>query len=201
MTKAPDPVPEQLLGELPTQGGRFSRWLGRAGLRLMGGWRINGQFPAVRQALVAVAPHTSNWDFPVGVFTKMALGLKLSFLAKHTLFHFPLGTLMRKLGGIPVDRRAARGVVEQMVDRFAQQRQLMLVLTPEGTRKKVTQWKTGFLHIARQAHVPVIPVAFDFARKVVDIGPALMISGDIESELQRVKSYFMHAKGKHGSVT
>lgn len=101
----------------------------------------------------------------------LALGLKLSFLGKHTIFRFPVNRLLRWLGGIPIDRRSAQGVVGQMVDEFQQRHELILALAPEGTRKKVSEWKKGFVHIARDAQVPVIPVAFDFSRKVVDIRP------------------------------
>lgn len=197
MTKVNEIIPEHLRAPLPTRGNRFSRWVGRVGMRLLGGWRVEGELPATRQAIIPVAPHTSNWDFFVGVFVMLALGLKLSFLGKHTIFRFPVNRLLRWLGGIPIDRRSAQGVVGQMVDEFQQRHQLILALAPEGTRKKVSEWKKGFVHIARDAQVPVIPVAFDFSRKVVDIRPPMMITGDIESELLRVKQEVAHAVGKN----
>jgi 1-acyl-sn-glycerol-3-phosphate acyltransferase len=105
------------------------------------------------------------------------------------------------LGGIPIDRSAPNGVVGKMVAEFKQQNELILVITPEGTRKKVKEWKKGFLHMAKQANVPIIPVAMDFARKAIDIGPAIMITGEIEKELERVKSYFAHAQGKRAEYS
>lgn len=194
-------LPEQVQGEFPTRDGRFLKWLGRVGLRLFGGWRINGQMPDVKKAIIPIAPHTSNWDFPVGVFVMLALGLKLNYLGKASLFRFPIKNLMLKLGGIPIDRRAPNGVVGKMVSEFKHQQELILVITPEGTRKKVQQWKKGFLHMAQQANVPIIPVAMDFARKAVDIGPAMMINSDIEQELARVKRFFAHAQGKRAEHT
>lgn len=194
-------LPEHVKGEFPTRDGRFLRWVGRVGLRLSGGWKINGQMPDVKKAILPVAPHTSNWDFPVGVFVMLALGLKLNYLGKASLFRFPIKSLMTKLGGIPIDRSAPNGVVGKMVAEFKQQHELILVITPEGTRKKVKEWKKGFLHMAKQANVPIIPVAMDFARKAIDIGPAIMITGEIEKELERVKSYFAHAQGKRAEYS
>lgn len=196
-----DQLPEFVKGEFPVGDNRFLRWIGRVGLRLMGGWKINGSMPAVKKAILPVAPHTSNWDFPVGSFVMLAMGLKLNYLGKKSLFRFPIKTLMTKLGGIPVDRSAANGVVGSMVEQFRSKDELILVITPEGTRKKVTEWKKGFLHMAEQAKVPVVPIAFDYARKAIDIGPALMITGEIEKELQRVKSFFAHAQGKRSDAS
>ena len=166
-------------------------------MRLLGGWKVEGQLPDTRQAIIPVAPHTSNWDFFVGVFVMLALGLKLSYLGKHTIFRFPVNRLLRWLGGIPVDRRASQGVVGQMVEQFQQRHELILALAPEGTRTRVTEWKKGFLHMAKAAQIPVVPVAMDFSRKVIDIRPAMMITGDIDAELQRVKQAVAHAVGKN----
>jgi len=190
-------IPEQVKGAFPLRGNAFSRWVGRVGLRLLGGWRVVGDLPQVKKAIIPVAPHTSNWDFFIGVFAMLALGLNLSYLGKHTIFRFPVNGLLRWLGGIPVDRRAASGVVEQMVAQFQQRDELILALSPEGTRKKVQEWKKGFLHIAQAAQVPVVPIALDFSRKVVEITPAFMITGTIDEELQRVKAALSHAVGKY----
>lgn len=190
-------IPEHLRAPLPTRGNRFSRWVGRVGMRLLGGWRIEGELPNTRQAIIPVAPHTSNWDFFVGVFVMLALGLKLSFLGKHTIFRFPVNGLLRWLGGISVDRRSAQGVVDQMIDEFKQRQELILALAPEGTRKKVSEWKKGFIHIAKATQVPVIPVGMDFSRKVIDIRAPMMITGDIDAELARVKQAIAHAVGKN----
>ena len=197
MTISSNIIPEHLQAPLPLRGNRFSRWVGRTGMRLLGGWRIEGQLPDTRQAIIPVAPHTSNWDFFVGVFVMLALGLKLSYLGKHTIFRFPVNGILRWLGGIPVDRRSAQGVVGQMVEQFKQRDELILALAPEGTRTRVQEWKKGFIHIAKAAQVPVVPVAMDFARKVIDIRPPMMIIGDIDAELSRVKAAVAHAVGKN----
>lgn len=190
-------VPDHLLAPLPQRGNKVSRWLGRQGMRLLGGWQVKGTLPATRKAIIPVAPHTSNWDFFVGVSVMLALGLRLSFFGKHTLFRFPINGIMRWLGGIPVDRRKPQGVVEQSIEAFEKRDELILALAPEGTRRKVTEWKKGFLHIAKATGVPVIPVSFDFSRKTVDIAEPMIISGDIDDELARVKAAVAHAEGKN----
>src|SRR5690554_3990564 len=190
-------IPQHLQGPFLLRGNTFSRWVGRVGMRLLGGWRVEGELPQVKKAILPVAPHTSNWDFFIGVFAMLAIGMNLSFLGKHTIFRFPVNRLLRWLGGIPVDRRAAGGVVEQMVEQFQRRDHLILALSPEGTRTKVMEWKKGFLHIAKAAEVPVIPVALDFSRKVIEITPAFMINDDIDVELSRVKAALAHAVAKH----
>ena len=128
------------LRQLPQRGNSFSRWFGRLGLRVLGGWKVVGEMPNLPKAIVPVAPHTSNWDFFVGLFAMFALGLKLSFLGKHTIFVFPVKRLLLWLGGIPLNRASPQGVVEQMVVTFNEREQLLLALYPEGTRKHMPEW-------------------------------------------------------------
>lgn len=191
-----DQIPAHLIGEFPLRGNRFSRWVGRVGLRLLGGWKIEGELPRVRQAILPVAPHTSNWDFFIGVFVMLSLGIKLSFLGKHTIFRFPVNGILRWLGGIPLNRSSAQGVVNQMVAEFQQRDELILALSPEGTRKKVKEWKKGFLHMAKAAQVPVVPIGMDFSRNAIVITKPLMISGEIDNELARVKAALKDCVGK-----
>lgn len=181
---------------LPVRRNRVLFWVGGVGLRLLGGWRIVGELPDVPRAIIPIGPHTSNWDFFVGLMVKFRLGLQVRFLGKHTLFRFPLKGFMTGLGGIAVQRHSANGVVGTMCDAFATHQQLVLVIAPEGTRKKVTAWRTGFLHIAKQAEVPVIPVALDYARREVIIGDAMPITGDISDELAKVQAFIEQAQGK-----
>src|SRR2546423_2447303 len=141
-----------LAGELPRSGGAASRAFGHAVLALLG-WRIRGNVPNRRKLVIIVAPHSSNWDFVVGIAAKLALGLRVLFLGKHTLFRFPLGPLMRALGGMPVDRAHAQDVVRRVAGEFAAREQLVLAVAPRGTRPRVGRWRTGFYHIAREADV------------------------------------------------
>lgn len=182
--------------KLPRKANGFLYWFGGLGLRLLGGWRIEGKLPDLGKGIISVAPHTSNWDFFVGLFVKFRLGLEVNFLGKHTIFRFPIKGFLTRIGGIPVRRDAAHGVVATMCEAFAQRDKLMLVIAPEGTRRKVKQWKTGFLHIAKQAQVPVIPVAFDYAKRVVMIGQPVEVQEDIAQALAAIQNFSSQATGK-----
>lgn len=183
----------------PQSGNAFSKWLGRTGLAMMG-WRVTGSFLNQKQYLVVLAPHTSNWDFVVAICVLLASGLKVSFLIKHSLFFWPFSIFLRKVGGIPTDRNASHGVVGQMVAHFNQQERLVLALAPEGTRKTVKEWKTGFLHIADQAKVPILPIAFDYQHKALKIGSPIEVTGVIEADLSTVKAFYKGIRGKNGQV-
>jgi len=181
---------------IPRRGNAFWRWAGRTVLRL-GNWRLEGAFPDAAKCVVAVAPHTSNWDFPVGAAAMFALDLKCKFIGKHTLFAWPVAGFLRWMGGIPVDRSAAHGVVGEAVDAFRASSQFMLVIAPEGTRSRVDKFKTGFLHIARGAGVPVVLVALDWGSRTIRIAPAFDVRSDIESERVRVEAHFARFRGRN----
>ena len=168
--------------------------LGRAYLRLAG-WRIEGTFPADPKFVAIVAPHTSNWDFPLGVAVFFAVELRVSWLAKHTMFIPPFKKCLRWLGGIPVNRSASHGVVGECVRAFAAVPALMLALTPEGTRKGVSQWKSGFYLIAAKAGVPILPVGFDYRERVVRLMPLFQPSGNLEQDLPLIQALFRHVHG------
>lgn len=180
---------------VPRTGGTLSRVLGRVALRAMG-WRIDGGMPNLAKFVIIVAPHTSNWDFPVGLAAKFALRLRVTFLGKHTLFRFPLGLLMRALGGMPVDRSASHDLVSQIVSEFGKRRELVLVVAPEGTRRKVERWKTGFYHIARGANVPIVPVALDWGTRAVRIGAPVMPDGGADRDIERLQQWYAGTRGR-----
>ena len=142
----------------------FSRCLGR-GMMRVSGWKFEGQLPDVRKVLVSVAPHTSNWDFVVGVMALFALDLRISFLGKHTLFSGIFGRWMRSIGGIPVDRSRPNGVVGDCADAIVAAECMVFAMAPEGTRRLDKGFKTGFIHIAHAAQVPICLAYFDFDRK------------------------------------
>jgi len=187
----------QKYNNFPVRGNRFSRAFGRLGLRLLGGWKVVGDMPDVKKAIVPVAPHTSNWDFFVGVFAMLALGLKLSFLGKKEIFVFPVHQLLVWLGGIPVNRASPHDVVGDIAKQFEKREKLVLALSPEGTRSKVESWRTGFLYMARAARVPVVPVALDFAKKEIRIGQAIDIGDDLELGLTKVQAFTSQAQAKY----
>jgi 1-acyl-sn-glycerol-3-phosphate acyltransferase len=163
------------------------------------GWKFTGKYPhEVKKLVLAVAPHTSNWDFPVGVFTRSALKIDAKFVAKHTVFKGILGPIMRWLRGIPVDRTKAGGgnFVNATADIFKQTDYLHLVIAPEGTRKRVERFKTGFYHIARLAGVPILLCTFDWGNKVVHFDEKLFWPTDNETaDLEFLWNYYKGVKG------
>ena len=186
------PIPV-LPPSLPRRGNGFSRWLGRAALALAG-WRIEGELPDRPKLVAIVAPHTSNWDFPVGLQAKLALRLGCTFIGKHTLFRWPLGVFMRWLGGIPVDRRKTQGFVSEVASVLRAADRMTVVLAPEGTRKRAP-WKSGFYRIATEAGVPILPVGFDYSRRVVFFAPLFHPTGDYEKDLPVLRAHYRPEMG------
>jgi 1-acyl-sn-glycerol-3-phosphate acyltransferase len=172
------------------------RALGRSLLRVWG-WRIVGEFPALRRFVIVVAPHTSNWDFVVGLAAKFALSLRAVWIGKHTLFRPPFGKLLRRLGGVPVHRDAPHAVVQQIIDEFAAREAMVFVLAPEGTRKRVERWRSGYWHVAHGAGVPVIPVGFDFALRTIFIGPPHETTDDLNADEERLRAYVRGIAPRH----
>ena len=181
--------------EVPRRGSFLVRSFGRAMLRLLG-WRVEGEFPNLPKFVVAVAPHTSNWDFVVGVSAMFALDLRLAFIGKHTIFRGPFAPVLRWMGGIPVDRSSPHGLVGESVAAFAATERRILVIAPEGTRKRVAHFKSGFLHIARGAGVPVTLATLDYAARCVRIGPTFEVGPDIEAERAKTEAFFAPVRGK-----
>jgi 1-acyl-sn-glycerol-3-phosphate acyltransferase len=179
-----------------TKPSRFARWLGRTVLRL-GGWRVAGAWPDTPKLVLIGAPHSSNWDGIWGVAAKLALGLDIRILGKHQLFWGPLGPLMRALGVIAVNRNAPQGVVEQIAQRMGAADRYWFGIAPEGTRKPVAQWKTGFWKIARAADVPVLPVYFHYPDRVIGVGELFLTSDDMHGDLARLRAWYRPWQGKH----
>ncbi|MCY7293957.1 1-acyl-sn-glycerol-3-phosphate acyltransferase [Alteromonas sp. a30] len=184
--------------KISTRGNAFSVSIGVLTLKLLG-WRLQGEFPNEKKVILVVAPHTSNWDFVLGLAFMFALRLNASFMAKSDLFVGPLKLIMKGLGGIAIKRHRAHGVVAQMADRFEQSDALVLALAPEGTRRLVPRWKTGFLQIAARANVPILLIGLDYKRKCLLVGPCKRISNDanIEDELQQVLEFYSAISGKY----
>jgi 1-acyl-sn-glycerol-3-phosphate acyltransferase len=178
---------------LPRWGNAFSRSLGRV-LLASGGWRVEGEFPRVPKMVTIVAPHTSNWDFLVGILAVFAIGFRARYLAKHTLFNPWIGWLMRWFGGIPVNREAPQGLVAQAVEVIEREPAIFLAITPQGTRKG-TQWKSGFYRIAYEAKVPIFPVIFDGPARRIRFLPAFTPSGDYAADLPKLMALYEGVKG------
>jgi len=161
------------------------------------GWRATGARPAQSHYVLIAAPHTSNWDFPLMLLCAMALGLWPAWVGKHTLFRPPFGALMRALGGIPVDRSAASGMVEQLAARFAALPALALVMPPEGTRGRASHWKSGFYHVACAAGVPIALGYLDYARKEGGIGTLMQPGGDLRADMDVIRAFYAGIRGRH----
>jgi 1-acyl-sn-glycerol-3-phosphate acyltransferase len=166
------------------------------GLLRLGGWTIVGGQPGPRKAVLIAAPHTSNWDGYWGIVYKVAVQLDAHWFAKKSLFWFPLGTLLRAMGGIPLDRQRAGSAVEQAIKMFAANENFYFALAPEGTRSKTGHWKTGFYRIATGANVPVVLGFFDYGRRRLGLGPALMLSGDEQRDLEALRDFYASVEGR-----
>jgi 1-acyl-sn-glycerol-3-phosphate acyltransferase len=169
-------------------------WIGWIFLKL-GRWRIAGELPPVSRAVLIAAPHTSAWDFPFMIAVAWVFRLRLRYLGRHTLFEGPLAGLMRWLGGIPVDRRAPHGLVGQVAARFERE-EMILAISPEGTRARKDHWRSGFYHIAREARVPIILGFLDFGRKVGGVGPSFIPTENVHADMERVRAFYGPITGK-----
>jgi hypothetical protein len=168
---------------------RGSNWL----IRLIG-WKVVGTWPPVKQFVFMVAPHTSNWDFPIGLCAGFSSGILLAwpygFMMKDVMFRGPLGPIMRKLGGLSINRSSPHDVVHQMAQVFDEREEFILAVTPEGTRSLRPHWKSGFYYIALEANVPVVPVAFDYRLKEVGLGEPITLSGDREVDAEVFRQFY-----------
>lgn len=166
-------------------------WLG------LFGWKVEGDVSLHRKCVVVAAPHTSNWDFPFMLAAAHVLGVRASWMGKHTLFAPPWGWFFRGLGGIPVDRGAPQSLVTQMAERFRAADELILALAPEGTRGRVSHWKSGFYHIATESGVPIGLGFLDYERKLCGLGPYVTPTGNVREDMDRVRAFYQNIRGKH----
>jgi len=165
------------------------------------GWKTAGQLPEMPKYVIVVAPHTSNWDLFYGAIIALVLKLDTCFMAKHQLFIGPFGPIMRWLGGMPIDRSASDRTVDQVIRKFNENEKFVLAITPEGTRQKVKYWKTGFYHIAEGARVPILLGFLNYASKTGGVGPLFMPTGDIDSDIQAIRNFYLSVTGKYAEKT
>ncbi len=170
----------------PKRGSRITRASGALILRLFG-WRFEGSFPNLEKLVAIGAPHTSAWDFPIAILAIAALGVKATWLGADWIFRYPL---IRSLGGVPVDRSRAQGMVERYVEMFRSSDRFILGVLPEGSRKKVVPWKAGFYHIALGAQVPILMIAIDRKNRVLTFGPTLEPTGDYEADWAKIRPVY-----------
>ena len=160
------------------------------------GWKTEGRLPEnERKYVIIVAPHTSNWDFLLGVVIRGAMGFRANFLGKDSLFRKPFGFFFRSLGGIPVNRNTSQNMVEQVVEVARNRNSFILAIAPEGTRGKVNKWRTGFYYIALNAEIPIVMCQFDCERRVARFLKPFYPTGNVEEDLNYIKSQFRNIKG------
>ena len=168
----------------------MKKMISRLILKLMG-WTIReDSVPDVKKAVILVAPHTSNFDFVLGRLAFNVLGIKVAFLIKKEVFFFPLGTILKKMGGIPVERGKKANMVDQLAGYFDKSHELMLVITPEGTRAYTKKWKKGFYYVALSAGVPIVLAYMDYGRKVGGMGKVIYPSGDIDTDFNQIVDFY-----------
>ncbi|MCR4993937.1 MAG: 1-acyl-sn-glycerol-3-phosphate acyltransferase [Bacteroidales bacterium] len=161
------------------------------------GWSTEMCMPLPEKYIIALAPHTSNWDFVMGQLFSKAEGFRCQFLMKKEWFRGPLGRYFRRAGGIPVERNRHTSMTDQLAALAMQSDTFALCITPEGTRKRTSEWKHGFYYIALKANLPILLFGLDYSRKRIVFGKTIIPNGDIEQQMAEIKAYFKDFKGKY----
>lgn len=192
LLRIPEPMGEHRLNWLE----RLIHWILMQWF-VRNGWTVAGRFPADRKFVIMGASHTSNWDFLVFLGAVHSLGRKVHFIGKNSLFRWPSGGFMRALGGIPVDRSSRQDLVSQVVAQFDVREDFILVVAPEGTRSRTTEWKTGFYQIALKAGVPIVAAGPDFPSKRAIFGPVIRPSGNFAEDMKPAFAFFRTIVPRH----
>ncbi len=173
------------------------RWFARLIMKLMG-WRVTHGMPeGISKAVIIMAPHTSNWDFVIGRLGFLSHGVKPKVLIKQESFFFPLGIILKSLGAIPIDRGISAGTIKKITHLMDDADSFFLIITPEGTRKLVKNWKKGFYFIAQHTHVPIIMGFLDYRTKGGGLGPVLYPSGDYEADMKIIQEFYKNKQAKY----
>ena len=178
---------------------RFFQWLGRSVLSILG-WKVTGIITndqAKNNLVVIVAPHTSNWDGVLGIAALAGLDAKITFIGKDTVFKYGLGPLLRYVGGIPVNRKNPGGIIKDAIDQLKIRKGSLIAMSPEGTRAKVKEWKTGFLRIASEIKADIVPASLDFKKKEILLGEIFKPSGDNTKDILDLKKYYSEFAPNH----
>jgi 1-acyl-sn-glycerol-3-phosphate acyltransferase len=171
---------------------RLVQWL-----TTLAGWRIHIQEPLPARCVIIGAPHTTNWDLLAALTLRGATGYHFRWIAKDTVFWGPVGWFLRKLGGIPVNRRSRNNFVDQMAELFAQEKELLLAIAPQGTRSVQTHWRSGFYYMAQAANVPIALGYADYVKKVIGIGPLFHPTGDLQVDFDYIREFYTGIMGRH----
>ena len=187
-----------LMDRLPTDPRPRPSILRRCALGLLGvfGWKSSLVWPPEPRGVIVVYPHTSNWDFPIGVLFRIGYRLKANWVGKQEMFRWPLRGLFLRIGGIPLDRRKTTGFIDALLAEFRSREWMWLAIAPEGTRGHTDHWKAGFYQIALAANVPVALAYIDYATKTVGIDTYLRMTGDREADLDRIRAFYANKRGR-----
>jgi 1-acyl-sn-glycerol-3-phosphate acyltransferase len=187
----PEPGPST-----PQKSNVLSRATGRLLLFVLR-WQIKGKVHNAPKFVMILAPHTSIWDFYVGLAGMLAVGLHSSWLISSAYTWWPLGFFLRRLGGIPIYRNGSHNFVSQIVESFNNNERMMVTLFPEGTRKKVERWRTGFWYIASEAEIPIQLISFDYKKRVTECGPVIEPSNNIEADMKKIQEFYKNVQAKY----
>ncbi|MCW9046932.1 MAG: lysophospholipid acyltransferase family protein [Gammaproteobacteria bacterium] len=163
-------------------------------LKIMG-WQLDEQLPAHNKYVLIAYPHTSNWDFILGMLAKWAMDLPLNWVAKHSMFWGPFGPIFKAMGGVPIDRDKTSGFIQKNIALFQERNEFVLGIMPEGTRSKTERLKTGFYHIADGANVPLVLAYLDYKNKKLGVGKVLETTGDITSDFIEIEKFYKNMTG------
>lgn len=185
------------IGEsVPKRGSKLMQLIAN-GLLKIKGWEIKGEIPDIEKFIIVVAPHTSNWDFILGLLTLFSIRIEIHWMGKHTIFKKPFGGLMKWLGGIPINRTSASGVVNEIVAAFKERDKLIISIAPEGTRKKVNKWKMGFYFIAHKAEVPIVIATIDYEKRIIGFGPTIELTDNRDKDIKNIMDCFKDIIPRH----
>jgi len=173
----------------PTIKSNFFRQSAKAILKLFG-WQVVGTLPDAPKYIVIGAPHTSNWDFPFMLLAAISLGVKPYWMVKDTAIRWPVAGIARWMGALPINRRSKNNIVEQVAQTFVQYERLIVLIPPEGTRKRMARWKSGFYHIAVKANVPILLGFLDFRRQEAGVGSLFYPTGDFEADMRQIERFY-----------
>jgi 1-acyl-sn-glycerol-3-phosphate acyltransferase len=183
----------------PRRNSAVLRLLGRSVLRSLR-WQVEGSLPELPRFVVIAAPHTSNWDFVLGLAAAYSVDVKAHWIGKHTIFKWPFRGFFQRLGGIPINRETTEGFVDSVVRTMSESEALVLGIAPEGTRSRVDRWRSGFYYIALGAGVPIVPCAFDYSHRRFRVYPPFTPGGDFESDLEQLLERYDGLDGKKKSL-
>jgi len=183
----------------PTTG-TFGYWLGRFYMWIFG-WKVAGKVPDASKFILVAAPHTSNWDLLFLLGATNIFRIKVSWIGKHTIFKIPFGSMMRWLGGIPVNRDSSQGLVAQIVDQYNKKDKLVITIPPSGTRKKRDYWKSGFYWIAHTAQIPLCCGFLNYAKKEAGFGISFVPTGELKKDMDRIREFYSGIMGKNPEMT